>query len=435
MNNRELRTGVAVGVLLLLLSPAAVNAQTSHRSRIIRSFTEPFRKSTAASAVTGIVAETAVQEGDRVQVGDPLATINRNVLNAALQIAKARAESTARLDAATSRWELQKSQLKALEDLIEGGHTNRYELEQKQSEYQNAFAEFRAAQDDITLARLEVRKIDAELNDRIIRSPIDGYVTEIHKQLGENLSQTEPQFATIVQIEKLKVRFYLDAATLKQYRIGDRVLVLVGDKKQRRQAVVSFVSPVIDSDSGLGRLEVTIDNNDLSLQSGVVAYWDESQATEPSKLPIVSLPQLNVSKTAESSAWKGGRNQGQKQPTGGSLSVPEPKSNTTPPPTLRVVPALIVPAERTFGPSEQSVRLPAEKRGSSKPAAAGKAIEQPSPKKLKQVSGTVIRQAVATNTRAAKRTAAKKQTASTPRILFFAGKSLASEKSERSHAK
>ena len=259
------------------------NATAQHQldsSRITKSFTEPIEKSVSASAEIGIIAASYVKEGDRVKVGQSLAEINQTVLQESLAIAVARAESTARLDVAASQVELLKSQLEAINSLVEGGHTNRFEVEQKNSEYLTAYSEFRAAQDEVKLAKLEVNRIKAQLADRTIKSPIDGFVTEIHKQLGENVSNNEPQYATVVRVDELKVRFYLDAATLKNTRVGDQVSVQIGNERSQAMATVIFVSPIIDPDSGLGRLEIKIPNHEFEFQSGVVCYWDKQNSND-----------------------------------------------------------------------------------------------------------------------------------------------------------
>lgn len=285
---------VTAAAVLAVINCGWCSGQTTAIDRqIIRSFTEPSYKSVSASSVPGIIAEAFVTEGDRVSVGDPLATINRKVLQATLAIAEAKSKSTARLDAATSQWKMLKSQLHGIEALIEGGHTNRYELEQKQSEHQRAFSEYQAAKDDLNLAQLEVKRIQAEIEARTIRSPIDGYVIEIHKKLGENVSSNEPQFATIVNISKLKTRFYLDAATLFECRAGDFASVLIGPGQQRRVGTITYVSPVINSDSGLGRLDVLIDNKDLRLQSGIVAIWN-GKTHQPSESGVPKTVHQNT---------------------------------------------------------------------------------------------------------------------------------------------
>lgn len=255
---------------------APVQAQQSrHSGRITKSFTEPIEKSVTASPEPGIVAKTFVKEGDRVQVGDQLGALNHRVLQESLTIAIARAESTARLDAAQSQLRMIKSQLEAIESLVAGGHTNKFEVEQKQAEYEVAYAELRTAEDEQKLNRLEVARIRAQLNDRFITSPIEGFVTELHKQPGENISNNEPEFATVVRVDQLKVRFYLDSNTLHGTNVGDVVNVFVGKSKTRSDATVTYVSPVIDPDSGLGRLDVTIENPDLKIQSGVICFWND----------------------------------------------------------------------------------------------------------------------------------------------------------------
>ena len=155
---------------------------------------------------------------------------------------------------------------------------DRFEVEQKTAEHQTAWAEMRAAEDELKLALLEVKRIRAQIDDRIIKSPIDGFVTEIHKQPGENVSQNEPQYATIVRVDQLKVRFYLDAATLKNSKVGDVVTLGIGESNKQVSGTVSFVSPVIDPDSGLGRLDAVIENSDLSIQSGIACYWQSEKS-------------------------------------------------------------------------------------------------------------------------------------------------------------
>ena len=269
--------------LACALLPAVASAQV-HKGRITHSFTEPIEKSVAASAEAGIIAIAHVKEGDRVRVGDPLASINHNVLKETLAIAIAKSESTTRLDAATAQLELLDTQLAAVSSLISGGHTSQHEVAQKQSEHRQAVAELRASKEELKLAALEVKRIKAQIQDRIIKSPIDGIVTKIHKQPGENVSNNEPQYGTIVRVDQLKVRFYLDAQTLRNTKPGDRASLAIGPEKTSVNGTVSFVSPVIDPDSGLGRLDVVIENSDGSIQSGIACYWQAtaSTASEPS---------------------------------------------------------------------------------------------------------------------------------------------------------
>ena len=276
----RLTLAVLAGSIWLASGANLAAQQNRHNGRITKSFTEPIEKSTAASSGIGIIVQSFVKEGDRVQVGDRLAAINHSVIKESLAIAVARADSTSRLDLARGQLEIINSQLRAIQSLVDGGHTNQFEVDQKQAEYRTAYSELQSAQDEAQLNRLEVKRIQAELNERFITSPINGVVTELHKQLGENISNSEPEYATVVRVDELKVRFYLDSGTLKRTAVGDRVTVLIGSHRSSSPAIVTYVSPIIDPDSGLGRLDVKIDNRDMQIQSGVICEWSERGTRE-----------------------------------------------------------------------------------------------------------------------------------------------------------
>jgi len=266
----------AVQLVSTGLPGTAIARQDSSQKRVTRSFTQPIEQSVVASSQMGVIQVSKVKEGDRVSAGDTLAVISHQSLIESRRIAVAKSESTAKLDAAQSRLRMVTSQKETLESLIDGGHVNNYEVEQKTSEFENAQAEYRVAQDEMELARLEVKKIDAEIGEHVIKSPIDGFVTVIHKQPGEYSSNSEPQYATVVRLDQLKVRFYLDEETLSSIEVGSIVRVLVGKQLQPRTATVIFVSPIIDPDSGTGRVEVALDNTDLQLKSGIVCHWQST---------------------------------------------------------------------------------------------------------------------------------------------------------------
>ena len=164
-----------------------------------------------------------------------------------------------------------------VESLVKDGHANHYEVEQVKTEYETAVADFRALEDEKILNEIEVDRIQAQIGQRQIRSPLDGFVIRIHRQLGELVANTDPQFATLVKIDQLKIRFYLDAHWLEKLNVGDMVEVMVGNQHSTKQAIVKFVSPIIDPDSGTGRVDVVIDNQDLAIRSGTVCFFKGSK--------------------------------------------------------------------------------------------------------------------------------------------------------------
>lgn len=249
------------------------NQSSRYDGRITKSFTEPIEQSTIATSVPGVIQTVSIKEGEKVAKGAQLAVIHHGVLLAEKKIAIARSNFVAKLDAARANLELKRERKENVESLLSTGHINQYELDELKSEYEKAQAEFRAEENAQKLNQLQIEKIQAEIDDRFIRSPISGFVTAIHKRIGEHVSAAAPQFATVVRVDQLKVRFYLDEVALSDLQIGAIVNVAIGANQESRKAEVIFVSPTIDPDSGTGRVDVKIDNQNLKLRSGTVCRW------------------------------------------------------------------------------------------------------------------------------------------------------------------
>ena len=62
--------------------------------------------------------------------------------------------------------------------------------------------------------------------------------------------------------------------------MGDQVTVLIGSGRSPSPAIVTYASPIIDPDSGLGRLDIKIDNREMRFQSGVICEWSEHGTRE-----------------------------------------------------------------------------------------------------------------------------------------------------------
>ena len=243
-NQKQSILSALIVMVMTVSVPAVSVAQTLHRGVVTKSFTEPIEKSVVASAESGVVKRVHVREGDHVTAGDQLAELNHGVQFQAKRQAEARASSTAKRDAARSRFQLVRVQKQTLEGMVAEGHVNKYEVQQKTIEYNNAAAEYREAEDELVMNRIEVDRITAQIQERIIISPIDGVVVKIHKQPGEHLSTNEPEYATVVRIDKLKSKFYLKADVLNRTKIGETVDVYVGEesRKIKSDRVVCFAS-------------------------------------------------------------------------------------------------------------------------------------------------------------------------------------------------
>lgn len=253
-------------------------------AQVTRSFTEPIESSQVAAADPGVLGKTYVKEGDRVVTGQPLAELKNEVLQRTLEIALLHAESDAKVRSAEATLRIRKQKYTKLQPLLEVGHANSAEVEKAQAEYEAAVADLELARQEAEEDRLEVARIRAQINRTIIHSPIDGWVTQIHHRPGEYVSINQPQVATVVKLDQLRVRFYLLASDVQKLQANQQVNVLLDDDETKQvPARVEFVSPVTDPDSGTTRVDLLIDNAALQHRSGIPCQWLEQSAGETTR--------------------------------------------------------------------------------------------------------------------------------------------------------
>ena len=234
----------------------------------IEGFTEPAQTIAVAAAETGIVQEIRVELGQAVKKGEVLGTLDDDLLKATLKIAERKANSTGAIEAATLELDLKLQRLNALDDINRSGGGSREEHSRAKTDAELARARLKAAEDALAADRLEVKRIEVQLQRRTIRSPIDGVITEIHREPGEFLSITEPKLFTVVRIERLRTKFYVPAENAHRFSKGHRVKLAGQTDEKPLTGEVEFVSPVTHAESGLVRVDVTLDNRDGRLRSG-----------------------------------------------------------------------------------------------------------------------------------------------------------------------
>lgn len=259
-----MKTKQIVGILLCL---ALVGANRIEGKRI-EGFTEPSQTIDVAAAENGIVQEVRVELGQAVKKGEVLGTLDDDVLKATLEIAQLKANSTAAIDAAKAELEIKEQRLNALSEINRTSGGSREEFSRAKADAELGRAKLKSAQETLAADRLEVKRIEAQLLRRTIRSPIDGVITEIHREPGEFLSITEPKVFTVVRLDRLRAKFYIPAENAHRFSKGHRLKVAGQSDEKPLTGEVDFVSPVTHAESGLVRIDVTLDNRDGRLRSG-----------------------------------------------------------------------------------------------------------------------------------------------------------------------
>lgn len=235
---------------------------------LVQGFTAPIRLASVAAAEQGVIHEIAVSQGQTVKKGDVLAILDHTVLAMSLELAKERCTNTAKRNAAIIELKLRQKRCDNLQTLGQG-LTTPEELDRATADRDLAQSHVIAAEKDIRLDELERRKIEAELNRRTIRSPIDGVVIRVHRELGEFVSPSDPVVVTVADLSGIRIVLHPPARVTEDLKSGDVVLIRLKKSNEVVSTRVDFVSPLTDADSGSVRLELTSDNPGGRIQSGI----------------------------------------------------------------------------------------------------------------------------------------------------------------------
>jgi RND family efflux transporter MFP subunit len=207
-------------------------------------YAEPYKTITVSCAESGVIADVLVEEGARVKKNQLLAKLDTAQHEAELEIAKSNAE-------------LQRSKVAKLEEIVRSSRISQDELDR--------------ARTDLKVRQAEVRKIQAVIENRIMRSPVDGIVSEIKRDPSEAVSLSAPHVLTVVQIDRLLVNLFLSPGRAAMLKVGAKTDLLLGDDAKPASGTVEFISPVTDAASGTVRVKFVIENPAGEFRSGSTA--------------------------------------------------------------------------------------------------------------------------------------------------------------------
>ena len=260
-------------VLSLSLALAAIAPAADDE---VLSYLEPYRSIEISAIDTGVIAEIRVKEGDHVAAGDILLLLDNEITEARLAIAQINAEGQGKLMSTQAEVDVQQQRYDQLARLVTSGSSNTAELARQKAALAQAKGNHIIAEEEQKAFQLEVKQIQAELDRRILKSPIDGIVVDINKDIAEPValagSRNEDCLVRVVETDRLKCIGHVPALFARGLKKGDSLNLRVEDgPPQPVKGTVEFVSPVIDPATATVRVQLVIDNTAQKLRSGATA--------------------------------------------------------------------------------------------------------------------------------------------------------------------
>ncbi len=237
---------------------------------VIKGYTQPKVTIHVAFAQPGKIVSLLVDEGAEVERGTCLAVLESSGLVASLKIAKARASDDSPLMAARGEIDALEQRLDDLSELVESGGASNQEVRRVATELEVARAKLQGAKADQEVRQLEVERIEEEVNQRRLTSPIAGFVTQIFRRAGEYVPATEPEVLEVVQLHPLKIRFFVPSNAASALTPSSAIELWLPQKMKAPAGSITSVSPVIDPVSDTVEVWVEIPNAEQEFQAGLM---------------------------------------------------------------------------------------------------------------------------------------------------------------------
>lgn len=225
----------------------------------------PVNTVNVGSQVSGTIQEIAVDYNSRVKKGDLLLKIEPSVLQA--NVDEARAE----LDSAQSKLNLAKNDYERANTLYTEGFIARAEMEQSQTNYEQAIQSVKRAESQYERAL-------TNLGHATITSPVDGTVIARKVDKGQTVAasfQTPDLFEIAEDLSKMQIETAVSEADIGAIQEGQNVTFTVDAYPQKKfNGIVRQIrlSPTMTSNVVVYTVVIDVDNADLNLMPGMTAF-------------------------------------------------------------------------------------------------------------------------------------------------------------------
>lgn len=223
------------------------------------------------SSVDGVIDKLYVRRGERVKKGQLVATLQSGPERAALDLARSRASMVGEIRSAEAKVDLAKKKWLRAEELLSKNFVSVNARDEAQAEYKLALEQLRAATENQRLAQLDVSRAEQVLEQRSIRSPVNGVVVDVLLRPGDLMSSNQKDpIMKLVEVDPLNVELVLPVSQFGRIKAGERAVVIPEQPVGGRHAArVEIVDPVVDAASGTFGVRLRLPNPGYRIPAGI----------------------------------------------------------------------------------------------------------------------------------------------------------------------
>jgi len=270
MNRRTWRWVVCAAVLaggfgvspsLMAEEPAQLTDASTVDRNLRQAFTLPYKEYKISFPTMGVIKEVNIKEGDVIKKGDVIMKQDDSEDRAELKVLDAAiGQGELGLKVGEAKLRVAESEYKSKSNLKNSGAFNDLEVERALAERDVAAAQLEQAKKELEQTKAKRDKQATHVDNMTLKAATDGVIKELINDIGSNIDPTKP-VVTVVQNNPLLVEVQVPALSSLQLKKGEKLRVTY-DKKNWREASVSFLSPQADAGSGMRMIRLELANTD-----------------------------------------------------------------------------------------------------------------------------------------------------------------------------
>lgn len=236
--------------------------------------------------ISGKISEVHVQNGDAVQKGDPIVSLEDNQYQEQVQQAEAALRiNRARLKQAKARYQELEAQYKRTKKLSDQELSSELEMETLQAQMSSAEADVELAEAQVSQSESNLQEQKEILAKTVIRAPISGSVGQRNAEVGMQVNSSTQLF-TIGDLNNLRVEVVLTESMLNDVNVGQTARIYAGSDANQQiiEAELSRISPFLNNVTRSTEGEIDVRNDTDRLRPGMfvpvdILYGESQQAT------------------------------------------------------------------------------------------------------------------------------------------------------------
>lgn len=221
-----------------------------------------------SSPVAGLLEEVTVDLGDHVEKGQVVAQLTADIERSTVEILELRANTSNVVEAQARQVEMMQRRYARVLKLLERGVATDEALDQIESELISSQSLLMQAELNRDLALKELARARISVDQRTIRSPIDGIVRE-RVLVGGEFADADDHILKLVRLDPLRIEAFVPVSLFGKVSVGDSAVVRPAVPLEGEySAVVTTVDPVFDAASATFVLVLELPNPTGALPAG-----------------------------------------------------------------------------------------------------------------------------------------------------------------------